>query len=43
MGMGKSALALLVLLTSGSLSAARGETIDQLNEKAKLEADLPKK
>ena len=39
-GMGKSALWLLVLLTSGPLSAARAETIDQLYEKAKLEKAL---
>src|SRR5579862_6889125 len=38
--MGKSALWLLVLLASGSLSAARAETIDQLYEKAKLEKAL---
>ena len=37
MGMGKSALALLVLLTSVPIAAARAETIDQLYEKAKLE------
>ena len=40
MRVGKSALSLLVLLASGSLSAARAETIDQLYEKAKLEKAL---
>ena len=40
MGMGKSALSLMVLLTSVPISAARAETIDQLYEKAKLEKAL---
>ena len=35
-----AALSLLVLLTLGTLSAARAETIDQLYEKAKLEKAL---
>src|ERR1700686_5470624 len=40
MGIGKSALSLLVVLTSVPISAARAETIDQLYEKAKLEKAL---
>src|SRR6202167_3614206 len=40
MGIRETALSLLVLLAFGALAAARGETIDQLYERAKLEKAL---
>src|SRR5579859_2845504 len=39
-GIRKAVLSLLALVTVGTLSAARAETIDQLYEKAKLEKAL---